>query len=95
MGWKGELFGCSVVSYPTTFNNFILPIIAWAFEYMMVCAVPILVAAQARELGPEIFAGTMVWRLFTNGRIIYVALGELGEKHYLGWRQGWRATGSV
>jgi len=55
---------------------------------MLVSAVPFLIAAAPLELGPEVFAGTMGWRLLTNGAVIYVALGELGEKHYLSFETG-------
>ena len=80
MGWKGELFGYALVSKPSTFNNTIVPFIMWAFWYLLVSAVPMLIAAAPMELRQQVFAGTMVWRLLTNGGIVYVALGELQEK---------------
>lgn len=55
------------------------------------------------ELGLEVFASTMVWRLLTNGGMIYVAFGELEKKgHYIslttgmtgyGISLGWRRSG--
>ena len=88
MGFKGELFGWSLISQPSTFNSYITPIIIWAFYYLLVCAVPMLIAANPTELGPEVFAGIMVWRLLTNGGMIYVALGELEGGHYLSLTTG-------
>lgn len=54
-----------------------------AFYYIMSSEVPMLIAAAPMELCPEILLGVLVWRLLTNGGVIYVALGELKEKHYL------------
>ncbi|GMI05280.1 hypothetical protein TrVE_jg3836 [Triparma verrucosa] len=88
IGYKGELFGWAMVSQPSTFNSYIHPFICWAFYYLLVSAVPMLIAAAPMELGPEVFAGIMVWRLLTNGGIIYVALGELGGGHYFGLTTG-------
>ncbi|GMH71529.1 hypothetical protein TrLO_g9083 [Triparma laevis f. longispina] len=94
MGWKGELFGYALVSKPSTFNNTIVPFIMWAFWYLLVSAVPMLIAAAPMELGPQVFAGTMVWRLLTNGGIVYVALGELQEKeHFLSLTTGMAGFG--
>ncbi|GMH92585.1 hypothetical protein TL16_g12389 [Triparma laevis f. inornata] len=84
MGWKGELFGFSMISQTSAFNNYIVPFIVWALYYMLVCAVPMLIAAHPTELGPEVLVSTIVWRLLTNGGNVYVALGELVKKgHYL------------
>ena len=48
-----------------------------------------LIAASPLELAPEVFAGTMMWRLLTNGGIVYVTLGEIAKKeHYLSLRTG-------
>ncbi|GMI02539.1 hypothetical protein TrLO_g8526 [Triparma laevis f. longispina] len=83
MGWKGELFGFSVLSHPSAFNNYVFPFIAWSFYYLLVCAAPMSIAACPMELGPEIFSTLIVWRLLTNGGFIYLALDELEESHYL------------
>ncbi|GMH76012.1 hypothetical protein TL16_g06942 [Triparma laevis f. inornata] len=80
---KGELFGWALLGHPSIFHNYIGPLLVWAWYYMLVSAVPLLIAAAPMELGPDVFAGTMVWRLLTNGGIIYVALGDLGTEHYL------------
>ena len=88
MGFKGELFGFAMADQPSTFRSYIGPFIAWAFYYLLVSAVPMLIAAAPMELGPEVFAGIMVWRLLTNGGMIYVALGELSGGHYLGLTTG-------
>ena len=77
-----------MLSQPSTFNSYIGPFIIWAFEYLLVCAVPLLISAAPMELGPEVFAGIMVWRLLTNGGVIYVALGELNKGHYLSLTTG-------
>ncbi|GMH56646.1 hypothetical protein TrLO_g14360 [Triparma laevis f. longispina] len=79
---KGELFGHSMLSNPATINNCVFPFFFWAWYYMLSCAVPMLIAANPTELGPEVFAGIMVWRLLTNGGVIYLALGCLGENGY-------------
>lgn len=34
------------------------------------------------------FAGILVWRLLTNGGIVYVAMGKLGDEHYLDMSTG-------
>lgn len=52
----------------------------WAFEYLLVSAVPMMITAAPCELGPEVFAGTVVWRLLTNTGIVYIALGALAKK---------------
>ena len=88
MGYKGELFGWVLAPQPSTFKNYIGPFIFWSFHYLLVSAVPMLIAAAPLELGPEVFAGTMIWRLLINGGLIYVALGELGESHYLSLSTG-------
>lgn len=80
---KGELFVWALLGHPSVFHNYIGPLLVWAWYYMLVSAVPLLIAAAPMELGPDVFAGTMVWRLLTNGGIIYVALGDLGTEHYL------------
>lgn len=70
------------------------PFVVWAFYYLLVSAVPMLIAANPTELGPEVFAGTMVWRLLTNGGIVYVAFGELAMKgHYLSLETGMAGYG--
>jgi len=88
MGYKGELFGFAMLGQPSTFNSYLIPFIIWAFYYFLVCAVPMLIAASPCELGPEVFAGILIWRLLTNGGMIYVALGELGGAHYLDLQTG-------
>ncbi|GMH68993.1 hypothetical protein TrLO_g1264 [Triparma laevis f. longispina] len=94
MGWKGKLFGWSLMSQPSTFNSYMGPFVAWAFYYLLVSAVPMLITANSTELGPEVFAGTMVWRLLTNGGIVYVAFGELAMKgHYLSLETGMAGYG--
>ncbi|GMH75404.1 hypothetical protein TL16_g06753 [Triparma laevis f. inornata] len=94
MGWKGELFGFSVLSQTSTLSNFFFPFIVWAMQYLLVSAVPILIASAPMELGPEVFASTMVWRLLTNGGVVYVALGELVKKgHYLSLETGMAGYG--
>ncbi|GMH60492.1 hypothetical protein TrLO_g7859 [Triparma laevis f. longispina] len=40
------------------------------------------------NFGPEVFAGKLIWRLLTNGSIIYVAMGKLGDEHYLDMSTG-------
>ncbi|GMH83329.1 hypothetical protein TL16_g09560 [Triparma laevis f. inornata] len=72
----------SMLSNPATINNCVFPFFFWAWYYMLSCAVPMLIAANPTELGPEVFAGIMVWRLLTNGGVIYLALGCLGENGY-------------
>jgi hypothetical protein len=88
---KRELFGFSMLSHTSTFNSYIAPMIVWACEYLLVSAVPFLIAGSPLELGPELFAGIIVWRLLTNGGIIYLALGQLQEDHYLNMTTGMRA----
>lgn len=89
MSYKNELFGWAVVGKPSTINSYILPFIVWALYYLLVCAVPLLMAAYPRELGPEVFAGIMTWRLVTNGGVIHLALNELAIKgHYLSAERG-------
>ncbi|GMH71523.1 hypothetical protein TrLO_g9081 [Triparma laevis f. longispina] len=94
-GWKGELFGFALVSKPSPFNDYILPFIVWAFEYLLVSAVPMMITAAPCELGPEVFAGTVVWRLLTNTGIVYIALGALAKKeHYLSLTTGMTGYGA-
>ncbi|GMH65857.1 hypothetical protein TL16_g11548 [Triparma laevis f. inornata] len=93
MGKKGELLGWAMMGKSSQFTDRIVAPFIWFFYYMLVSAVPLLIAAAPMELGPEVFATTMVWRLFTNGGIIHVALGELSEKHYLGCWDGMTAYG--
>lgn len=94
MGWKGEPFGFSLVYQQSTFNNYTLPVFIWVLQYLLVSAVPILIGAFPLELGPEVFAGIIVWRLLTNGGgVVYVALGELGEDHYLSMMTGMGGCG--
>ncbi|GMH71940.1 hypothetical protein TL16_g05789 [Triparma laevis f. inornata] len=94
MGRKGELFGFSSLGNVSTFNSYVAPFIFWAFWYMLASAVLMLVTAVTCELGPEIFAGTMVWRLLTNGGIVYLALGELEkEEHFLSLTTGMAGYG--
>lgn len=69
--------------------SYVVPFLFWAWYHVLVSAAPILVTAAPNHLGPEVFAGTIVWRLLTNGGIIYLALGELGEKHYLSLGTGY------
>ncbi|GMH58934.1 hypothetical protein TL16_g02721 [Triparma laevis f. inornata] len=93
MGWKGKLFGNALLAKPSTFTNYILPFICWAVWCMLVSAAPMLIASFPLELGPEMFAGTMIWRLLTNGGIIYVAFGVLREEHYLSLTTGMAGYG--
>lgn len=89
MGLKGELFGWAMLSKPSIFNNYIGPFLFWACYHLLVSAVPMLIGAAPMELGPEVFAGIMVWRFLTYGGIVYISLVELEEKeHYLSLATG-------
>ncbi|GMH68868.1 hypothetical protein TL16_g05029 [Triparma laevis f. inornata] len=84
MGYiKKELFGFAVISDPNPLSNTLLPLIGWAFYYMLVNAVPMLIAAAPLELGPEVFAGIVLWRLSVNGGVCFLALMRLDDGHYL------------
>ena len=93
MGYKGELFGVSVIGKPSTRNNYILPFLTSALHYLLTCAVPLVFASSTAELGPQLFARILVYRLLTNGGIIYIALGELGGTHYIDLTSGMAAYG--
>lgn len=95
MEWKEELSGWSLLNKPSTFNNYIAAISVWFLEYILVCAAPMLITASPNELGPEDFASTLVWRLFTNGGIVCIALGKLEAKgHYLSFMTGMAGYGA-
>ncbi|GMH84660.1 hypothetical protein TL16_g09988 [Triparma laevis f. inornata] len=83
MGRKGEAFGVSVVSHPLSRRDHVLPFILWGLYYLLVCAAPMLIAAAPCELGPEVFSSVIVWRLFTNGILTFIALQRLPASHYL------------
>ncbi|GMI02647.1 hypothetical protein TrLO_g11485 [Triparma laevis f. longispina] len=93
MGWKGELFGSSLIGSPTPFANYVGPFMAWTFYYILVCEASFLAEAAPMELGPEVFAGVTVWRLLTNGGLVYLALGKLGGEHYLSLEVGMMGYG--
>lgn len=83
-----------MLSKPSAYSNYIHPFHAWAVWYLLVSAVPMLITAAPTELGPEVFAGTMVWRLLTNTGIVYMALEELQKKaHYLSLTGGMTGYG--
>ena len=59
-GFKSEPVGFSVFSRPSILNSNIAPFLTSVFFYLLVCAVPILIASNPTELGPEVFAGILV-----------------------------------
>ena len=77
MAYKQELFGFSIVGHPSAITNIFVPFVVWVFHYLLTCAVPMVIASAPMELGPEVFAGIIVWRLLTNGVVIYLALGSI------------------
>ncbi|GMH85889.1 hypothetical protein TL16_g10372 [Triparma laevis f. inornata] len=96
MGWKGELYGFALLSKPSKLYSYVFPFLFWAWYHVLVSAAPMLFTAAPNHLGLELFAGTIVWRLLTNGGITYLAFGGLGEKHYLSLGTGMaRGMGSA
>ncbi|GMH88430.1 hypothetical protein TL16_g11155 [Triparma laevis f. inornata] len=86
--WKGELFGYAMAGHPSPASNYFIPITGYIFYYILACAVPLLITAAPCELGAEVFASILIWRLLTSGGVIYIALGELGEDHWLSITNG-------
>ncbi|GMH97719.1 hypothetical protein TrST_g158 [Triparma strigata] len=80
MWYKGELFGSAVLAHPTIFSNYIAPFITYLGYYLLVCACPMLIAAAPCELGSEVFAAIVVWRLTTNGIVSY-AVVDHSDRH--------------
>ncbi|GMH78097.1 hypothetical protein TL16_g07666 [Triparma laevis f. inornata] len=74
--YKGELCGVSILSHPTPLTNYVLPFLLKMGYYVLVCACPMLITAAPCELGPEVFAAIIVWRLSTNGVVSYVAISS-------------------
>ena len=60
-----------------------MPVAIYSCYYLLMCAVPFLIVAAPMEFGPEVFSTIICWRLFSNGIIIYYALLNIDETHYL------------
>mmetsp|Transcript_3697 Transcript_3697/g.7031 ORF Transcript_3697/g.7031 Transcript_3697/m.7031 type:complete len:607 (+) Transcript_3697:126-1946(+) len=87
MAYKRELFGFSMIAHPSKLD-YSLPFVGWTFYYLLTSAVPLLIAGAPMELGPELFAGILVWRLAISGPVVYLSLIKLGSDHYLSQSTG-------
>ena len=83
MAQKGELFGFSMIGYPSTFNSYISPFITWSCYYLLTCAAPLLIAAVPMEFGPDIFSSLIAWSSLANGVMIFIESGALENDPYL------------
>ncbi|GMH96280.1 hypothetical protein TrVE_jg3705 [Triparma verrucosa] len=69
-----ELFGVAVIGHPSFANSYLIPIFVTTLFYVLACLCPVMISASPLQLGPRPFSGIILWRLLTNGIVIFFIL---------------------
>ena len=74
-------------------RSYVVPLLAWLFFYILLCASPMLIAVFPFEFGPRLFSSLVIWSSLANGVMIFVGLGALKNHPYLTMMNGMAAYG--
>ncbi|GMI30400.1 hypothetical protein TeGR_g11153 [Tetraparma gracilis] len=77
--WQGELLGFATLPRPSA-SNAIIGITTAVFFSLITCTTPMLVASDPAILGPEVFAGIILWRLASSAGVVFWAAGEIAAR---------------